>query len=112
MDIQATDYNEILLQAVAVIENTRSTIAKQVNGSVTSAYWQIGKLLHERKVESGHGDGVVKQLSIDLKERYPKMEMHKTHSLSPIENNFSKTLPVTQAKYANEVFRSTYNLGF
>ena len=36
MDIQATEYNEILRQAVAVIENTRSTIAKQVNGSVTS----------------------------------------------------------------------------
>ena len=184
MDIQATEYNEILQQAVAVIENTRSTIAKQVNGSVTSAYWQIGKLLHERKVESGHGDGVVKQLSIDLKERYPKMgmskrnlwymkrfylryassdakvqrcvallpwshnvlllsndlndeatvyyaqetitkgwnrdlllnaikmEMHKFHSLTPIENNFSKTLPAAQANYANEVFRSTYNLGF
>lgn len=184
MDIQTTEYNEILQQAVAVIENTRSTIAKQVNGSVTSAYWQIGKLLHERKVESGHGDGVVKQLSVDLKERYPKMgmskrnlwymkrfylryancdakvqrsvallpwshnvlllsknldddatlyyaqetiakgwnrdlllnaikmEMHKTHSLTPIENNFSKTLPATQANYANEVFRSTYNLGF
>ena len=47
MDIQATEYNEILQQAVAVIENTRSTIAKQVNGSVTSAYWQIGKLVHE-----------------------------------------------------------------
>lgn len=184
MDIRTTEYKEILQQAVAVIENTRSTIAKQVNGSVTSAYWQIGKLLHERKVESGYGDSVVKQLSIDLKERYPKMgmskrnlwymkrfylryagseakvqrsvallpwshnvlllskdlddeatvyyaqetiakgwnrdlllnaikmEMHKTHSLAPIENNFSKTLPTAQANYANEVFRSTYNLGF
>lgn len=184
MDIRTTEYKEILQQAVAVIENTRSTIAKQVNGSVTSAYWQIGKLLHERKVDSGYGDGVVKQLSIDLKERYPKlgmsarqlwnmkkfyerydghdakllqsvavlpwshnllllnkgladdavnyyateiikkgwnrdlllnaikMEMHKTHSLTPIENNFCKTLPAAQANYANEVFRSTYNLGF
>ena len=31
-------------------------------------------MFHERKVESGHGDGVVRQLSVDLKERYPKME--------------------------------------
>ena len=30
-------------------------------------------MLHEQKVESGHGDGVVRQLSVDLKERYPKM---------------------------------------
>ena len=32
-------------------------------------------MLHERKVESGHGDGVVRQLSVDLKEHYPKMEL-------------------------------------
>lgn len=40
---------------------------------MASAYWEIGKLLHERKIESGHGDSVKKRLSEDLKERYPKM---------------------------------------
>ena len=30
-------------------------------------------MLHERKIESGYGDSVVKRLSEDLKERYPKM---------------------------------------
>ena len=30
-------------------------------------------MLHERKIESGYGDSVVKRLSADLKERYPKM---------------------------------------
>ena len=67
------DYNEILQHAVTVIEHTRTEIAKHVNSSVSSAYWEIGKLLHERKIESGYGDNVVKRLSVDLKERYPKM---------------------------------------
>ena len=62
MDIQATEYNEILQQAVAVIENTRSTIAKQVNGSVTSAYWQIGKLLHECYV--GHDAKMLQSVAV------------------------------------------------
>lgn len=44
-----------------------------MKSNIASAYWEIGKMLHERKVESGHGDGVVRQLSVDLKERYPKM---------------------------------------
>lgn len=67
------DYRSILRQAVALIEDARTSIAKHVNGCVSSAYWQIGKLLYERKVESGYGDSVVKQLSADLKQRFPKM---------------------------------------
>lgn len=178
------DYRSILRQAVALIEDARTSIAKHVNGCVSSAYWQIGKLLYERKVESGYGDSVVKQLSADLKQRFPKMGvstrqlwnmrnfylrykdsnekvlrsvallpwshnlylisknlddsavlyyaqesivkgwnrdmlldaiklgMHKTNALAPADNNFGKTLPSAQANYANEVFRSTYNLGF
>ena len=67
------DYSGILQQAVAVIEHARTEIAKQMNVSVSSAYWQIGQILHDRKVESGYGDSVVGRLSADLKERYPKM---------------------------------------
>lgn len=38
-----------------------------------------------------------------------KMQMRKDeHS----DNNFEQTLPATQAMFANEVFRSGYNLGF
>ena len=71
--IKREDYESMLQHAVAVIEHARLEIAKHINGNIASAYWEIGKMLHERKVESGHGDGVVRQLSVDLKERYPKM---------------------------------------
>ena len=30
-------------------------------------------MLHEYKIESGYGDSVVRRLSADLKEHYPKM---------------------------------------
>ncbi len=73
IDPESSDYSDILKQAVAVIEQTRITIAKSVNNCVSAAYWHIGKLLHERKVEGSYGDGVVKRLSADLKDRYPKM---------------------------------------
>ena len=66
-------YDELLQQAVAVIENSRLQIAKQVNNIVMSSYWKIGKLLEERKIDSKHGDGIVKRLSVDLKSRYPNM---------------------------------------
>ena len=183
-DIEHKDYAEILQHAVAVIEHARIETAKHVNINVASAYWEIGKLLHERKIESGHGDRVVKRLSEDLKERYPKMgvsprqlwnmkkffqrydghdekvlrsvallpwshnllllskglnddatsyysqetiekgwnrdlllnaikmKMYESQLETRVDNNFERTLPAKQACYANEVFSSSYNLGF
>lgn len=178
------EYGELLQRCVAVIEQARTAIAKIMNTTSMTAYWEIGKLLYERKIDSKHGSAIVRRLSIDLKERYPdmgtsprnlwnmkafyirykdseekvlrsvavlpwkhnllllnkkvedaavcyyaqedvskgwsadlllnaiKLNMHKTQALTPIENNFENTLPATQAQYAQEVFRSTYNLGF
>ena len=178
------DYKELLQQAVAVIETSRLRIAKQLNTIAMSSYWEIGKLLDERKVDSKHGDSIVKRLSIDLKTKYPDMGLSPrnlwnmkrfylrycqydtkvqqavavlpwshnlllmSYDLSPeyiifyanevyakgwsrdmlnhalkseyhlsiqaIEksNNFDSTWPAQQADYANEVFRSSYNLGF
>ena len=178
------EYNELLRQAVAVIETSRLQIAKQLNTVAMSSYWEIGKLLEECKLDSKHGDGVVERVSIDLKSKYPDMglsprnlwDMKKFYlrynecdtklrqavavlpwghnlllmsydlsseyvafyanevitkgwsrdmlrhalkseyhlSIQAVEksNNFTTTLPAQQAEYANEVFRSSYNLGF
>ena len=182
--IGSSDYAEMLRHAVAVIEHARTEIARHVNGYVSTAYWEIGQMLHERKIESGYGDNIVKRLSADLKERYPKMgvsprqlwnmkkfyeryaehgekllrsvallpwshnllllnkglddnatlyyaqetvakgwnrdlllnaiklNMYETQASAKVDNNFDRTLPAEQAQYANEVFNSSYNLGF
>lgn len=69
------DYVELLQQAVAVIEKGRTNVARHIAVAVSSTYWEIGKLLHEKKLESRHGSRVVKRLSADLKELYPKIGM-------------------------------------
>ena len=74
-EIQENDYKEILLQAVAVIENAHTNIVRHLATTISSTYWEIGKLLYEKKLESRYGNQVVEKLSIDLKERYPKMGM-------------------------------------
>ena len=61
--IGSGDYAEILRRAVAVIEYARTEIARPVNGYVSTAHWEIGQMLHERKIESGYGDSVVRRLS-------------------------------------------------
>jgi len=178
------EYAEILQRAVLEIHTARTSIARQVNSTTNTVYWNLGKLLFEKHLIEGYGSGVVKQLSVDLKIEFPDMGLSPRnlwnmkrfyeryyqadtkllqavavlpwgHNLllldkgQPLEevliyacetlakgwsrdlllnaikidtytltqkqlksNNFDITLPETHAEYANEVFRSSYNLGF
>ena len=183
--IDESAYSEILRQAVAVIERSRGLLALQVCSMASNTYWSIGQLLHEKKIDSQYGSGIINRLSSDLRSQYPgmglsarnlwdmkkfylrycdsdeklrqtvavlpwsdnlllmqklkdddaaieyyaqetirrgwnrdlllnaiKMKMHLTAKPVLADNNFSSTLPATQAGYANEVFRDGYNLGF
>ena len=67
--IGAKDVDEFL----AVIDKARTNAAKSVNCIANTAYWEIGKLLYEKKLDSGYGNRVVERLSVDLKQLYPSM---------------------------------------
>lgn len=73
LSINKEEYGNLLKQAVEQILHTRQLVAKQINTTVQSAYWNLGKLLFEKQLEEGYGSGVVKQLSIDLKNEFPDM---------------------------------------
>ena len=64
-------YSEILEAAVTEIQTARISIARKVNEAGIGMYWNLGKLLSEKKIEKGHGAGVVKRLSADLKLKFP-----------------------------------------
>lgn len=55
---------------------------------------------------------VEKGLNRDLLLNAIKLKMYETQALARVDNNFDRTLPAEQAQYANEVFSSSYNLGF
>ena len=177
------DYEEMLLQAINHIRDGRNYLAKQISSTISSVYWNIGKLLFDRHLEEGYGSGVVKQFSVDLKREFPDMglsprnlwymkrfyeryyqadtKLQRSVAVLPwrhnvllldkqvsdekvifysnevIEkgwsqemllnaikmdtfafqqqlksNNFEEILPKPHSKFANEVFRNSYNLGF
>ena len=184
LNINQSEYSIILQQAVAEIHSARTLVAKQMASAANSVYWNLGKLLFEKQLEEGYGSGVVKQLSIDLKNEFPdmglsprnlwnmkryyeryyqadtkllqsvavlpwghnlllldkietleavafyanevltkgwsrdlllnaiKMDSYAQASRQMASNNFNQTLPAVSADYANEVFKSSYNLGF
>lgn len=73
INIPIAAYGNILKQAVKEIRAARISIAKQVNSSIQTSYWNLGKLLFVKQLEEGYGSGVVNQLSIDLKKEFPDM---------------------------------------
>ncbi|NCA85597.1 MAG: DUF1016 family protein [Clostridia bacterium] len=66
-------YSDILQQAVAEIRTARNTIARQINATTISVYWNLGKVLSDKKIAEVYGAGVVERLSIDLKIEFPDM---------------------------------------
>jgi predicted nuclease of restriction endonuclease-like (RecB) superfamily len=73
LKINPSEYRAILQQAVAEIHTARNIVAKQLASAANSVYWKLGKLLFEKQMEEGYGSGVVKQLSVDLKNTFPDM---------------------------------------
>ena len=183
-NIQTQNYTEILITLQNEIRTARNNIAKTINLSAHNVYWNIGKLLFEKKITNGYGTDIINRLSIDLKAEFPDMglsprnlwDMKKFYERYSSENtklrqavavlpwghnlvlmnkikdndallyyatecnkkawsrdlllnaikldmfsqqkalekshNFYETLPSIQAEYANEIFQSSYNLGF
>lgn len=72
-NINQEEYGNLLQQAVEQIRSTRIMVARQINASRQSVYWNLGKLLFEKQLSEGYGSGVVNQLSIDLKTEFPDM---------------------------------------
>ena len=72
-EIIETEYTELLNTAIAQINGARNSLALQLNATVNSTYWNLGKLLHDRKIEGGYGSSVINRLSVDLKMQFPDM---------------------------------------
>lgn len=72
-NLTENEYTELLNTAKAQINAARNAIAVQVNSTANSTYWNIGKLLHEKRIEGGYGGNVINRLSVDLKQSFPDM---------------------------------------
>lgn len=67
------EYTEILNTAITQINVSRHAIALQINSTVSTTYWNLGKLLHDKKIEGGYGSNIINRLSVDLKDSFPDM---------------------------------------
>ena len=93
-----SEYNEILLRAVALLPWSSNLLlmSKDLTDEQTLFYAQ---------------ETIRKGWNRDLMLSAIQMKMHKNIK-GHVDNNFAQTLPVIQSEYANEIFHDGYNLGF
>ena len=87
---------------------------EKVQRSVALLPWSHNMLLLSKGLDD---DAICSAISIENENRdlllnAIKLNMYETQALTRVDNNFDRTLPAEQAQYANEVFSSSYNLGF
>ncbi len=93
------DYNELLQQAVAVLPWSHNLLLMSFDLSPVHIIFYANEVY-------------AKGWSRDMLNHALKSEYHLTIQAVEKSNNFDSTLSAQQADYANEVFRSSYNLGF
>ena len=97
--IQEAEYDAILRQAVAVLPWGHILTLMRKFGEDDNAI-----LYYAQEIISKGWNRELLSSAISLKMHIRKSDLS--------DNNFEQTLPGTQAMFANEVFRSGYNLGF
>ena len=76
IEFNENEYKKLLQQTVEVIEHARIQVAKQVNTTVTSSYWEIGKLLSEHPEYFNVSIyDLLKVISLDIKTKCPQLTL-------------------------------------
>lgn len=65
------DYMQWLRQIKEQYRNSQAKAALRVNDTMIEFYWYLGHEIVDLKAESRWGDGVIEQLSLDMREAFP-----------------------------------------
>lgn len=69
-----SEYKKWLSELKLRIRQSQIKAAVKVNVELLKLYWNLGKNIVTKQAYSQWGDGIIKQLSIDLKREFPKMQ--------------------------------------
>ncbi len=68
------DYKDWLVEIKSKIRSSQVKAAIAVNSALIQFYWDLGKMITEKQAQTQWGDGLLMQLSHDLKSEFPEMK--------------------------------------
>ena len=65
------DYTDLLIEVKERVRSAQYEALKAVNKELVGLYWDIGRLIVERQVDSEHGSAIAERLATDLQQEFP-----------------------------------------
>jgi predicted nuclease of restriction endonuclease-like (RecB) superfamily len=65
------DYAQLLADIKARVHSAQLAAFRAVNKELVAMYWDIGRMIVERKLDAAHGDAVAERLAEDLRTEFP-----------------------------------------
>jgi predicted nuclease of restriction endonuclease-like (RecB) superfamily len=65
------DYGNFITEIKSRIQRAQIKASVKVNNELINLYWNIGKMIVEKQTKSNWGDGLIKQIELDLKLSMP-----------------------------------------
>ena len=73
-EIFSSDYKSFLSEIKSRIASSQIKAAIAVNEELLRLYWDLGQMIVEKQKVSSWGDGLLEQISADLKSEFPEMK--------------------------------------
>jgi hypothetical protein len=73
MNLQKSEYQELLLDLISLIEKTKSNVVSYANSSMTILFWHVGNRVLKQTLQNkraDYGKQIVVTLSRELVERF------------------------------------------
>ena len=65
------EYGQLLAEIRERVRSAQLAAFRAVNKELVALYWDIGKMIVERKMDAAHGDAVAERLAEDLRAEFP-----------------------------------------
>jgi len=88
-EIFSTDYKSFLSEIKSRIASSQIKAAIAVNEELLRLYWDLGEMILEKQKVSSWGDGLLDQISADLKSEFPDIKGFSVRNLKYMRQWFS-----------------------
>lgn len=68
-----SEYGQLLADIKARVRTAQLEALRAVNKELVALYWDIGRMIVDRKMDAAHGDAVAERLAADLRVEFPGM---------------------------------------
>jgi predicted nuclease of restriction endonuclease-like (RecB) superfamily len=73
-EIDKSEFGNWMVSLKAKIQAARNKIAFSINSQILELYWELGREIAEKQLNSGWGSGIIEQIATELRHEFPEIK--------------------------------------